>query len=179
MVLAALPTTCLAQGKDYDDYMFALGKRESSNDYKSVNPFGYIGRYQFGETALIDCNIYIKDGSRKNDWKGGWAEEAWEKGIYSRDDFLDRPAFQDFSLFRFNELQWASIVHRDLTKYIGKEIGGIKVTRSGMIGGAHLVGPSALAKFLKSNGQQVPVDGNGTKITEYIQLFSDFDLPFH
>jgi hypothetical protein len=47
-----------------------------------------------------------------------------------------------------------------------------------MLGGAHLVGPRGLKDFLTSGGKIVPRDGNGTPVTEYIQLFASYGVPF-
>jgi hypothetical protein len=165
----------------YVDYLDSLGRRESSNNYSNVNPWGYLGRYQFGEAALGSCQLFRGDhlGTKKLDWVGTWLDEASDFNVSSKDDFLASHPIQEFAIRRFNELQWASIIHLGLTKYIGKSIGGILITRSGMLGGAHLVGPGKLKRFLVSNGNDVPVDGNGTEITEYISLFSSFDVPFH
>ena len=50
--------------KTYQDYFDALGFKESSSvsggaqNYGSENPFGYIGKYQFGEAALFDLGYY-------------------------------------------------------------------------------------------------------------------------
>jgi hypothetical protein len=168
-------------GSTYVDYLDALGRRESSNDYSAENQYGYLGRYQFGEAALGSCQLFRGDhlGSKKNDWVGTWLDEAASFDVSSKDDFLASHPIQEFAIRRFNELQWASIIRLGLTKYIGKTVGGIMITRSGMLGGAHLVGPGRLKRFLLSNGGDVPVDGNGTEITEYISLFSSFEVPFH
>ena len=168
-----------AATKSYVDYLHALGKRESGNNYSIANSLGYLGRFQFGEAALTDCRFYAGDGTRKNDWMGRFRDEAVAQGVSSRSDFLATPKFQDYAILRFNEIQWATIVRIDLPQYIGRTVGGVTITRSGMLGGAHLVGPGALKKFLVSNGANVPVDGNGTRITEYMRLFAGFDVPFH
>lgn len=180
LVLVTSSTRCFA-GPSYSDYLDALGQRKSTNNYGIENPFGYLGRYQFGEAALGSCQLFHGDhlGQKKNDWIGAWLDEAAGFNVNSKDDFLSSHQIQEFAIRRFNELQWASIIHLNLTKYIGQTVGGILITRSGMLGGAHLVGPGRLKKFLFSNGSNIPVDGNGTEITEYIKLFSSYDVPFH
>ena len=170
-----------AAPKSFDDYLDALGQRESGGrgDYKATNPAGYLGRYQFGELALVDCLFYEGDSTPyDNDWVGKWLIDAAKLGVKSKDDFLDTPKAQDAAIWRYSELQWRTIVQLKLDQYDGKTIGGVAITKSGMLGGAHLVGAGGLRKFLRSNGQTVPTDGNGTKITEYIQLFASYDVPF-
>lgn len=183
ILLLAIATVTAAENArasgTYDEYFSALGHRESGGDYSAVNQFGYIGKYQFGEAALITCRFYETDGSRKNDWQGSWSTEAQARGVNSKDSFLTTGDFQEFAIRRFNEIQWAGIVSLGLTQYIGKTVGGIKMTRAGMIGGSHLLGAGNLRKFLVSDGSNAPKDGNGVPITEYIQLFSKYETPFH
>ena len=37
---------------------------------KAFNKYGYAGKYQMGEMAMIDAGYYIKKGSFNNDWSG-------------------------------------------------------------------------------------------------------------
>jgi hypothetical protein len=163
----------------YDDYLNALGHRESSNNYAAENYAHYLGKYQFGAAALNSCKLYTSPNLKINDWSGTWLEESTDVGVSSSDYFLANHGFQEFAIRRFNEMQWASIVGLGLTRYLEKTVGGVHITKSGMLGGAHLVGPGRLKKFLNSDGQTIPVDGNGTKITEYLTLFADYNTPFH
>ena len=53
------------------DFLNDLGARESGGNYKAFNKFGYAGKYQMGEAALIDCGYYKKNTKiYNNDWKG-------------------------------------------------------------------------------------------------------------
>jgi hypothetical protein len=56
----------------------------------------------------------------------------------------------------------------------GTVIDNVKLTKSGMIAGGHLVGLYALRQFITSNGAMVPADGNGTAITDYIREFGHY-----
>ena len=38
--------------KTYNLFLHDIGFRESTNDYKAVNQFGYLGKYQFGRNKL-------------------------------------------------------------------------------------------------------------------------------
>ncbi len=38
--------------KDHNQFLDDIGFRESSNDYRAVNQFGYLGKYQFGRKTL-------------------------------------------------------------------------------------------------------------------------------
>ena len=44
----------------YDEFFEALGFQESSNSYNKVNRIGYLGKYQMGESVLIDLGYYKK-----------------------------------------------------------------------------------------------------------------------
>ena len=46
--------------KNLQDFNEALGARESGGNYKSKNKYGYLGKYQVGEAALIDAGYYTK-----------------------------------------------------------------------------------------------------------------------
>jgi len=46
----------------YQDYLDAIGFRESSNRYDIVNPFGFMGRYQIGKPALQDIGWMDSNG---------------------------------------------------------------------------------------------------------------------
>ena len=179
LALASLALCGGAHAASFEDYMAAVAKRESSGNYAETNTAGYLGAYQFGEPALVDCRFYEIDSTPTvNDWIGKWLAEALKWGVQSKTDFLAKPMAQDAAMWRFSELQWRTIVWLKLDQYDGKTIGGVAITKSGMLGGAHLVGPRGLQTFLNSNGKTVPADGNGTKITEYIQLFASYDVPF-
>ena len=46
--------------KTLQDFLNDLGARESGGNYKAFNRYGYAGKYQMGEAALIDCGYYKK-----------------------------------------------------------------------------------------------------------------------
>lgn len=43
----------------FNDFLDALGYQESTNDYSKENESGYLGRYQFGESALFSSNDWL------------------------------------------------------------------------------------------------------------------------
>ncbi|RUM61237.1 MAG: hypothetical protein DSY66_02675 [Persephonella sp.] len=158
----------------YTDFLRALGYRESGGRYNIENSYGYLGKYQMGEMALIDAGYYKGDSTpRKNDWIGEW---TGKDGVWSKEDFLNNPQAQENAIREFHRKIWKYIKALDLDRYVGKTIAGIYITESGLVGGAHLVGVRSLAKFLKSNGSEIPRDGFGTPITEYISKFNGYDI---
>lgn len=64
---------------------------------------------------------------------------------------------------------------KDVQKYAGKSIGGIDITESGMLGAAQM-GHDKVIKYLKSDGKVIEKDGNGVPVTEYLELFKDYDV---
>ena len=63
-----------------------------------------------------------------------------------------------------------------IPKYNHKIIHGIEVTKSGMVGAAHLVGQGNVKKWLRSNGSIIPKDGNGVSVEDYMKTFSGYQI---
>ena len=158
---------------NYRDLLRALGYRESGNKYNIENTYGYLGKYQMGESALKDAGYYKGDPTRRNDWIGEW---TGKDGVWSKEDFLNNPQAQDNAIREYHRKTWRYIKALRLDKYVGKTIKGIYITESGLIAGAHLLGVGNVKKFLKSNGRKIPRDGYGTPITEYLSKFSGYDI---
>ena len=79
--------------KTLKDFLTDLGARESGGNYRAFNRYGYVGKYQMGEMALIDCGYYKKpSGNYNNDWSG---EFLGKDGVFSIQDFLNSPCAQE------------------------------------------------------------------------------------
>lgn len=168
--------------KSYEEFLNSLGARESRGDYWAKNPYGYLGKYQFGTIALMD--IDYKDIS-------GW---TGKNSVYKDEDFLSNPEIQESAIREYQEKSWEYIKHYNLDKYIGKTIKDVKITASGLLAGFHLKGiGTSFAKFnkkttgknyiglrcfLESNGEVDGTDGYGTHISEYIKRFCGYKIPF-
>jgi hypothetical protein len=155
------------------DFLNALARRESSLNPQAQNPYGYVGLFQMGEAALIDAGFYRPDGTGRNDWRGTWTGAG---GVTSLQAFKDSPAAQVAAVTAYHQRLWATIQALGLDRYVGQTVGGVQMTRSGMIAAAHLVGAGNLATFLRSGGVTVPRDGNGTPLTEYAARFGGYEL---
>jgi len=165
-------TAVLAAGS-CADFLKALAIKESSMDAAAQNQFGYVGYFQMGELALIDAGYYKRDGTGKNDWAGQW---TGKDGITSLAQFKASQQAQINAVTAYHQRVWAYIQNRGLDKFIGQTVGGVEITRSGLIGGAHLVGVGNLATFLNSAGKVVPRDGNNTPVSEYVGKFGGYEL---
>ena len=67
---------------------------------------------------------------------------------------------------------------RLLKKYIvqwdGKTVNGMYISESGILAAAHLGGAGSVKRYFKHG--KVFKDGNGTKITSYLDQFSGYNL---
>ena len=142
--------------KKVDDFKYALAIRESDNDWKKYNPYGYIGKFQFGKAAL----------------------EVTGYGHVDFYDFLDNPAIfpekdQDLamvSLLNFNEF----ILRSYIENYVGEIfMDSIRITRTGLLAASHLAGPSNVKRFLTTNGKHNPSDHLGTRLSDYLFTFGE------
>lgn len=180
----------------YKEFVLAVAKRESGGDgknYGKENYAGFLGRFQFGMARLMDLSDKSCDMvSRKNpNIKGDENSKfKWNSG-YSKQKFLDDHDFQD-RIFKKHVIKWADYINGKYKNYIGETrtlkkpykpksemlkgitISEVELTLSGLIQGAHLKGYGGLAEFLID--EKDCVDGNGTHISEYIYLFSHYDL---
>ncbi|WP_400079467.1 peptidoglycan-binding protein LysM [Winogradskyella sp. R77965] len=137
-------------GKSFEGFKEALAFKESRGDYFTVNTLGYLGKYQFG------------------------AETLKLIGIYSPNQFLYDPELQEKAFFANAERnKW--ILRKDIERYVGKQIGNVKVTESGILAAAHLAGPGSVKKFLRSHGGRNSSDAYGSTVKHYMKKFSGYD----
>lgn len=146
--------------KSFSDFKTALGFAEGSGDYKADNKRGYVGKYQFGKERLKDLgytgtlnNLKLNPGLQEN---------------------LFLMHVQDHAKYLVKFLQTA------------KSKIGSHITLSGLIAGAHLKGRGHInyTDNCKRSGVIQYIlfgkdcsDGNGTKISTYVNKFSGFEIP--
>ncbi len=168
------------------EFLTALFASEGGGKVDIENVFGYIGKYQFGEDALVDLGYYKADGSNnrtltgkfKYDWSGDW---TGKNGASSKAVFLGSVAIQDAAARDWVALLCSRMKRYKLAKYIGDTIGGVEVTESGIIAAAHLKGFGStkhpgVIQFLRSNGSTNGEDAFGTSVSDYMAKFADYDL---
>ena len=137
--------------KDHSRFLDDIGFRESSNNYHAVNQFGYLGKYQFGRRTL----------------------DALGFDNISNREFLENQSIQEEAMYALL-LHNKKILRRQITKHVGTTVAGVYITESGLLAAAHLAGPGNVRKFLRK-GYEFK-DGNGTKMTSYMTLFSNYRL---
>ena len=134
----------------HQQFLEAIGHRESSNNYSVVNEFGYMGKYQFGKATLKGLGIDV-----------------------TKEEFITNPKLQEKAMHMLLSHNRKKL-KRYIKKYEGQIIHGVLITESGVLAAAHLAGQGNVRKFLK-NGF-VFKDGNGTKMTSYIKQFGGYIL---
>lgn len=140
-------------GKSYVGFKEALGFKESRGNYKAVNQFGYMGKYQFGKGTLELI------------------------GVRDTQLFLETPELQE-AAFYANASRNKWILRRDIKRFVGKKINGILITESGILAAAHLAGPGSVKKYLRSWGANAFSDAFGTTLGYYMKRFSGYDTAF-
>ena len=165
-VVICLMLALIPEQKGYDEFLDSLGFRESTDNYALVNSYGYMGRYQMGGEALQEAGFKDADGN--------WTELANSYGIYSKEDFLNCPEGQDYAIAAYHKVVCRYIRAYDLERYIGTTYCGVKVTRSGLLAGCHLVGIGSMKKALASG--EPSYDGYGTPASEYLELFGGYNV---
>ena len=136
-----------------EDFLNAVGFKESGNRYDIVNKFGYMGRYQFGRGTLKGLGYKV-----------------------TQEEFLNSPEIQEramMDLLKHNKKK----LQKYIDKYEGQTIHGIYITESGVLAAAHLGGQGNVKKFFR-RGKKFK-DGFGTGITTYMETFAGYDLDLY
>ncbi|MFN3640621.1 MAG: peptidoglycan-binding protein LysM [Flavobacterium sp.] len=137
-------------GRTFAGFKQALAFKESQGKYRLINPFGYMGKYQFGMGTLRTV------------------------GIRDSIAFLNSPKLQEDAfkaLLAINKHELRS----EIETYEGKVINGVVITESGLLAAAHLGGAGSVKKFLRSNGKSGFRDGFGTSLKSYIKNYGGYD----
>ncbi|MEL4308775.1 peptidoglycan-binding protein LysM [Joostella sp. CR20] len=138
-------------GKSFNGFKEALAFKESRGDYFTVNPLGYMGKYQFGASTLKTI------------------------GVHAHDDFLNDPELQERAFIaNLERNKW--VLRKDIQWYVGKVFNGVKVTESGILAAAHLAGPGNVKRYLRTQGATGFADANGASIRYYMRKFSGYDV---
>lgn len=168
-----------------DQYKDALGNRESTNNYNAVNPWGYSGKYQQGESALQDAGWYNGDNVNRQvtsggntatyqDFSGTWSAKAQAMGVTDYKSYMACAACQEQAQNDVIAAQWRQAQAAGLEKYIGTTQNGVQVTRSGIIAACHLKGCGGTAACLSGSGGCT--DGFRTSLYEYMQKMGGYDV---
>ena len=128
----------------------AVAFKESGGDYRAINRFGYLGKYQFHLNTLKLL------------------------GIVDKQRFLDESLLQEEAFFWYAARnKW--ILRKDLRRSVGQNINGIEITESGILAAAHLAGAGNVKKYLRSRGAYAFEDAFGTSIEQYLREFAHYN----
>ena len=121
--------------------------------YHTVNKYGMMGRYQFSPTTIEVVGIKA-----------------------TRQQFLRNRELQDTAMVRLMEMNEQELSGY-IKRYDGRTVKGVKVTRAGILAGAHFAGANGVKQFLTNDNPLGTVDGFGTSLKKYMSYFSNFNLP--
>jgi len=149
-----------------------MGGKKDSKSLKRFNRYGYVGAFQLGDTALQSAG-FLKSGklsgsSRKakilnaSNWVGG--KKAMNSFLSSYD--VQEKALKAFSANNFGLIK-KTLEHYNITD---------REQILAYLSAAHLGGHTSVKNYLKSGGTKVFKDGNGTKITTYINNYLKFKI---
>ena len=134
-------------------FMQKISDIESGGNYKVVNQYGMMGKYQFSPTTVRGLGFRV-----------------------SKQEFLNNPHVQDTVMLAYMKAN-----HQDLQyfidRYEGKTIKGVKITRASILAGAHFAGSGGVRSFLTNDNHSGTIDGNGTTLRYYMSKFNDVHLP--
>jgi hypothetical protein len=145
------------------DYLNDIAERESNNTPTAVNRFGYLGKYQFSPRTLWGLGDEFK---------------------VTKDEFLRNEILQDSAMVAYLRHNH-TILDDIIEKFEYRMFNGIYVTRSGILAGAHLIGPYGIKAYfdpsfkLRRGDRWIRPrieDGNGTHVSEYVEKFSQYDI---
>jgi hypothetical protein len=142
----------VSQPTQIERFMRRVGQIESGNNYRITNEFGMMGKYQFSPSTVRVLGFRV-----------------------TQKEFLGNPELQDSVMLAYMKAN-----HRELepliNKYNGKVIRGVKITRAGILAGAHFAGSNGVRAYLTGTGANI-ADARGTTVTKYMSYFSNFQLP--
>jgi hypothetical protein len=147
---------------NWNNYTDVLGKRESSNNYESVNPLGYCGRWQFGAGALIDGG-FVRAGTSN---QGLSSPGAWlgKDEVSSRDVWLTDKDAQNAAMLVYTKGHYNALL----------KAGGLRPDSSvercaGLLAASHLVGVGGAMSLVHGT---IAHDANGVTSAQYYALLS-------
>lgn len=128
-----------------------LAASESGGRYDIRNPYGYVGKYQFGQARLDD---YMRATGER----------------FTLDDFQANPDLQErVQAWHISDIDSAI----DKAGYgQGVTVGGRTIDRDGLRAIAHLGGIGGMLKYVSTDGAYNPSDQLGTSLSDYGSKFS-------
>ena len=139
--------------KDLLRFLEAIAHFESNNRYDVVNPYGFLGRYQFSPITIRHIGYDILN-----------------------EDFLRNKRLQDEVMLAYMRENYISL-RPYIEQYNNTNYKGIYITTSSILAGAHFAGATGMRRFLLSRSDSVgKTDANGMTLRRYMTKFSDYNV---
>ena len=139
--------------KDILRFLEAIALFESNNRYDVVNPYGFLGRYQFSPTTIRHLGYDILN-----------------------EDFLRNARLQDEIMLAYMRENYVSL-RPYIEEYNNTNYKGMHITTSSILAGAHFAGAMGMRRFLLSRSDSVgKTDANGMTLRRYMTKFSDYNV---
>lgn len=142
----------LSEPTQTEKFMKKIAIIESDNNHKIVNEFGMMGKYQFSPSTVRILGFKV-----------------------SNKEFIRNSHLQDTVMLAYMKANNQEL-KPFIKKYDGKTFKGIKVTRAGILAGAHFAGSGGVVAYFNSSGDGTS-DARGTTVRQYMSYFSNFYLP--
>ena len=139
--------------KDLLRFLEAIAHFESNDRYDVVNPYGFLGRYQFSPITIRHLGYDILN-----------------------EDFLRNKRLQDEVMLAYMRENYVSL-RPYIEQYNNTNYKGIYITTSSILAGAHFAGATGMRRFLLSRSDSVgKTDANGMTLRRYMTKFSDYNV---
>ena len=139
--------------KDLLRFLEAIAHFESNDRYDVVNPYGFLGRYQFSPITIRHLGYDILN-----------------------EDFLRNKRLQDEDMLAYMRENYVSL-RPYIEQYNNTNYKGIYITTSSILAGAHFAGATGMRRFLLSRSDSVgKTDANGMTLRRYMTKFSDYNV---
>ena len=139
--------------KDILRFLEAIALFESNNRYDVVNPYGFLGRYQFSPTTIRHLGYDILN-----------------------EDFLRNARLQDEIMLAYMRENYVSL-RPYIEEYNNTNYKGMYITTSSILAGAHFAGAMGMKRFLLNKLDSIgTTDANGMTLRRYMTKFSDYNV---
>jgi len=139
--------------KDILRFLEAIALFESNNRYDVVNPYGFLGRYQFSPTTIRHLGYDILN-----------------------EDCLRNARLQDEIMLAYMRENYVSL-RPYIEEYNNTNYKGMYITTSSILAGAHFAGAMGMKRFLLNKLDSIgTVDANGMTLRKYMTKFSDYNV---
>ena len=139
--------------KDILRFLEAIALFESNNRYDVVNPYGFLGRYQFSPTTIRHLGYDILN-----------------------EEFLRNARLQDEIMLAYMRENYVSL-RPYIEEYNNTNYKGMYITTSSILAGAHFAGAMGMKRFLLNKLDSIgTVDANGMTLRKYMTKFSDYNV---